>query len=672
MCEGYSIGARMDLPVTVALLAGVGAILVIASIVIAVGVIGMVVVSVICVLGYVTRPMVVAEQITLYDYPGSPCARRVRATLLSKGIAYNRVVIDIRKMEQRTPAYLAINPNGLVPSLQHGNWNIFESNVITEYLDLAFPSSKQLYPSNPWQRAQTRMLQAFELHFAKDYWPIMYARVIGPVDHFVPLEEHLQQLRRNTNDEAQIERMIQVWEGTWLSAEGEAAHQRALYRHLEWLENYLSEGSRIYLVGTSFSAADISMFPRLSMFPFLQLPLDPLQHAHILRWMAHIRGNHPEIINSLGLKERLLFGMGPSATQQLRSLSYPPPDAGRSCFQGCCLLPAVKLMASRSLDKLWARIDQRYFNYVMRKSVQRAAGTTPQTAVSAPVSIVQQGSQPQSGDPLKLWGCSYDPQTWRLQLLLHMHGLQPAAMMIDGDHGSYGSYVYEEVPLHRLASYSPSYRQKNPLQSTPMITLGAEGKHEFVVFDVHVQMEFLARHLKDDANKNETSARDLTLYGRNLEETMAVKMWQAYESAIAAEFKPLFWQRCVGRIKDEGPLEMEASPDMQTMLKSCQDGTYLTENKMKLLEGQLHIRLAYIEEKLKLQHENGLDFLMGPLSAADLALVTRLMAFELIQLPIEKSRYPHIIIWMECLHQHDKLREGLQQIHQRIDEQSAK
>jgi len=73
-----------------------------------------------------------------------------------------------------------------------------------------------------------------------------------------------------------------------------------------------------------------------------------------------------------------------------------------------------------------------------------------------------------------------------------------------------------------------------------------------------------------------------------------------------------------------------------------------------------------------LQHENGLDFLMGPLSAADLALVTRLMAFELIQLPIEKSRYPHIIIWMECLHQHDKLREGLQQIHQRIDEQSAK
>lgn len=51
--------------------------------------------------------------ITLYDAHGSPCARRVRAVLLEKGIAWTTRLVDLTLMEQKRPEYLALNPNGV-------------------------------------------------------------------------------------------------------------------------------------------------------------------------------------------------------------------------------------------------------------------------------------------------------------------------------------------------------------------------------------------------------------------------------------------------------------------------------------------------------------------------------------------------------------------------------
>jgi len=117
--------------------------------------------------------------IVLYDSPGSPCARRVRIVLLEKGLTWTTRLVDLTKMEQKRPEYLALNPNGVVPTLLHGERVIYESNVITEYLDDVFPEPR-LYPAEPWARAQAKMWQAFELAMAKDFRPLMYLRVIGP------------------------------------------------------------------------------------------------------------------------------------------------------------------------------------------------------------------------------------------------------------------------------------------------------------------------------------------------------------------------------------------------------------------------------------------------------------------------------------------------------------
>ncbi|HYB12034.1 MAG TPA: glutathione S-transferase N-terminal domain-containing protein [Myxococcota bacterium] len=50
-----------------------------------------------------------SDRLVLYDNFGSPCARRVRITLLEKGLAWDTQVIDLSRLEQRRPDYLRIN-----------------------------------------------------------------------------------------------------------------------------------------------------------------------------------------------------------------------------------------------------------------------------------------------------------------------------------------------------------------------------------------------------------------------------------------------------------------------------------------------------------------------------------------------------------------------------------
>src|SRR5438093_13271747 len=90
-------------------------------------------------------------------------------------------------MEQKRPEYLALNPNGVVPTLVHGDRVLYESNVITEYLDDGFPDPR-LYPRDPWARAQAKMWQAFGLAVAKECRRLMYLRGIGSYDCLRPRE----------------------------------------------------------------------------------------------------------------------------------------------------------------------------------------------------------------------------------------------------------------------------------------------------------------------------------------------------------------------------------------------------------------------------------------------------------------------------------------------------
>jgi glutathione S-transferase len=77
--------------------------------------------------------------ITLYEIQDSPHARKVRLLAAELGIPLNRVSCDPRTGETRTPAYLARNPNGRVPTLEEDGFVLWESPAILKYLAGKYP-----------------------------------------------------------------------------------------------------------------------------------------------------------------------------------------------------------------------------------------------------------------------------------------------------------------------------------------------------------------------------------------------------------------------------------------------------------------------------------------------------------------------------------------------------
>jgi len=235
--------------------------------------------------------------LVLYDSPGSPCARRVRIVLLEKGLTWATRLVDLTKMEQKRPEYLALNPNGVVPTLVHGERVLYESNVITEYLDDLFPDPP-LYPRAPWERAQAKMWQAFELAMAKEFRPLMYARVIGPYDRQRPREEVLADARRSTDDPAHLDWVRRVYDGEVLD-DAESRHAESLLvQRLDRLEAALQ--ARDWLVGDVYTIADLSVAPRIEMYPMVQLPLDPARHPRVCAWIARVEAR-PAFAQSVAL-----------------------------------------------------------------------------------------------------------------------------------------------------------------------------------------------------------------------------------------------------------------------------------------------------------------------------------------------------------------------------------
>lgn len=101
------------------------------------------------------------EALELYHYWDSVCSYKVRMCLEEKGLAWSSTHVDLLKFEHLQPGYLALNPNGVVPTLVHGDRVINESSVINEYLDEVFPAVP-LVPRDPFWRARMRIWVKYE------------------------------------------------------------------------------------------------------------------------------------------------------------------------------------------------------------------------------------------------------------------------------------------------------------------------------------------------------------------------------------------------------------------------------------------------------------------------------------------------------------------------------
>ncbi len=93
--------------------------------------------------------------ITLYHYPSSPCAAKVRAVLVEKELDWNGQIVNILEKENLDPSYLRLNPKGVVPTLVDADRVITESTIIMEYLDTAY-KPHSLKPDSAYAQATMR------------------------------------------------------------------------------------------------------------------------------------------------------------------------------------------------------------------------------------------------------------------------------------------------------------------------------------------------------------------------------------------------------------------------------------------------------------------------------------------------------------------------------------
>lgn len=110
----------------------------------------------------------------LYSYFRSSTSVRVRAALNLKGLRYDYIPLSLLNGEQAGAAHLALNPQGLVPTLVTPEGPLPQSLAIIEWLDEVHPQPP-LLPADAWGRARVRSLAHV---IALDVHPVNNLRIL--------------------------------------------------------------------------------------------------------------------------------------------------------------------------------------------------------------------------------------------------------------------------------------------------------------------------------------------------------------------------------------------------------------------------------------------------------------------------------------------------------------
>ncbi|MEO7938776.1 MAG: glutathione S-transferase family protein [Burkholderiaceae bacterium] len=238
--------------------------------------------------------------LVLYHAWASTCSQKVRFALAEKGLAWEGHALSLRDFEHLSDAFLAVNPDGLVPVLLHDGFTVCESSVINAYLDEVFPDPPLMPPG-----AQGRAQVAMWSQFIDD----VTSPAIKKPSYAVSLGPHLQTLDPELVAHKLSRMPSETIAKRWRDAAGAGIAQAEidqsvaeLRRSLQRMSASLAHGP--WLVGALFSLADINMAPfiaRMATLAQFDLQADwPQVHD----WYQRFR-NRPAIAQALLLEHRL-------------------------------------------------------------------------------------------------------------------------------------------------------------------------------------------------------------------------------------------------------------------------------------------------------------------------------------------------------------------------------
>lgn len=189
--------------------------------------------------------------ITLYDHPLSPYAQKVKIALREKGLAYEAPMPGGLGAGGAQGAFVETSPRAEVPALVDGDVRVFDSTIILEYLDDAYPDPP-MRPASPADRARVRMLEeVMDTHFEAINWGL----------------SEIRWFRRAEGAQA---------DALFAAARGQTEGFYA------WLEKQL--GDRPWFNGETFGWGDLSVVPYLNGSVGHGLP--PADGSRLAAWLA--------------------------------------------------------------------------------------------------------------------------------------------------------------------------------------------------------------------------------------------------------------------------------------------------------------------------------------------------------------------------------------------------
>src|SRR5947209_3684957 len=197
---------------------------------------------------------------TLYNAPQSTCSQRVRFVLNAKGLPFEEIKLDLLASDQLKPEYLKLNPNGVVPTLDHDGNIVIDSSVIIEYLDEIAPEPVSFTPATPFGRARMRALMRFI-----DEMPAAAVRVptfnLAFLPRFAAMSEE-EFLAFAESKPLRKEFMLAMGRTGFPQKEMDAALQR-LRRTYERMDAEIEKSGGPWLLGREVSLADIALMPAI-------------------------------------------------------------------------------------------------------------------------------------------------------------------------------------------------------------------------------------------------------------------------------------------------------------------------------------------------------------------------------------------------------------------------
>ena len=225
----------------------------------------------------------------LYNAPPSTCSQRVRFVLNAKRLDFTEVKLDLMAGDQHNPAYLALNPNGVVPTLDHDGAIVIDSSVIIEYLDEIVPGAQSFTPADPVLRARMRAL----MHFI-DEMPAAALRVPTFNLAFLPRYAAMTEEEFVAFAESKPLRrefMLAMGRKGFPQKEMDAAMAR-LRRSYERMDAEIARSGGPWLLGSDISLADVAVMPAIVRMADLGEDSGWRDLPRVKRWYDAIRA-HP-------------------------------------------------------------------------------------------------------------------------------------------------------------------------------------------------------------------------------------------------------------------------------------------------------------------------------------------------------------------------------------------